>query len=267
MERSSRRIGGFKDHELFSELRIPPNAFFAIRCDGRSFRDLCESLRFAKPFDREFARSMVEASKAVFEGGFNPLIAYIQSDEASFVFDGENAFNRRLEKLVSIIPSLMSSKLALWLSQRRGFSGSVAFDARVVLLSREDVVDYLAWRQLEAWRNHVNSYAYYTLLAKGYSPKKASSTLRGLKAPQLHELVYREAGINLAKTPTWQRRGIVLRWEVYRKVGRDPVRNVEVEVERVRLVEDWQPPVFISQEGRSYLEKALEIRLAKNRRS
>ena len=48
-----------------------------------------------------------------------------------------------------------------------------------------------------------------------------------------------QKGINLAKTPVWQRRGVM----VYRKDG--------------RVVADWQPPLFSSAEGKGLLEQIL----------
>jgi len=253
-------LEGFKGHELLSEVRVPPGLFFVIRCDGRGFRELCDEAGFAKPFDESFARLMVNSARAVYEGGFNPLFTYIQSDEASFLFNGEHTFNRRVEKLVSIIPSLMSSRATVEIEHRLGRWVAVAFDARVVLLSRDLVVDYMAWRQREAWRNHVNSYAYYTLLSKGLTPREASARLRGLKAEGLHDLVFKELGINLAATPTWQRRGIALVWVREVVEGFNPVKGRREEALRVRLREVWDLPLFNSEEGRKLIESSMEAR-------
>jgi len=162
----------FKDHELFSQLKIPPGVFFVIRCDGRSFKEVCSKVGFKKPFDKAFAELMVSSSKAVFEGGLNPLFTFIHSDEASFLFN-----------------------------------------------------------------------------------------LKGLKAPQLHELVFKEAGVNLATTPPWQRRGIALIWEEEVKEGFDPVKGAKVKALRLQLKEDWSPPIFASSEGRGYIERSMEARL------
>ncbi|RLF11323.1 MAG: tRNA 5'-guanylyltransferase [Thermoprotei archaeon] len=251
----------FKDHELFSQLKIPPGVFFVIRCDGRSFKEVCSKVGFKKPFDKAFAELMVSSSKAVFEGGLNPLFTFIHSDEASFLFNGESTFKRRVEKLLSIVPSLMSSKASLGLHSIFNYNGPVSFDARVVLLDKAEIADYFAWRQMEAWRNHINSYAYYTLLSKGLTPREASLKLKGLKAPQLHELVFKEAGVNLATTPPWQRRGIALIWEEEVKEGFDPVKGAKVKALRLQLKEDWSPPIFASSEGRGYIERSMEARL------
>ena len=47
------------------------------------------------------------------------------------------------------------------------------------------------------------------------NPSLAMERLRGLSEPQIHELVFQK-GINLAKTPAWERRGVM----IYRKEGK-----------------------------------------------
>ncbi|RLF15349.1 MAG: tRNA 5'-guanylyltransferase [Thermoprotei archaeon] len=259
--RAERLAEKFKASEAYASLKVPRDIFFVVRCDGRSFKELCDRAGFAKPFDLSFAKIMVSSAKAVYEGGFNPLFAYIHSDEANFLFNGELSFNRRVEKLVSVIPSLMSSRAALELYKALGVELPLSFDARVVLLDRSRVVDYFVWRQMEAWRNHVNSYAYYVLLSKGVSPEEASRRLKGLKAPQLHELVFKEAGLNLASTPTWQRRGVALAWIKEIKEGYDPIKGGPVQAVRIKLREVWELPVFNSEEGRKLIEDSVKARL------
>jgi len=248
----------FKEHEAYAMLKIPPGIPFIVRCDGRNFRDLCDEVGFQKPYDEEFAKLMVGAAKSVFNSGFNPSLAYIQSDEVSYLFMRESAFNRRIEKLLSIIPSTMSSYFSIQMLKKFGKELSASFDARIVMLSKSDVIDYFIWRQMEAWRNHINSYAFYALIRKGFSRRSAAQQLAGLKSEQLHELVFKELGINLAKTPAWQRRGIVLRWKIVSRRGVNPLTGEVVEVKRRILVEDWRPPLFSSPEGRKYIVEALE---------
>jgi len=238
-------------------MRVPPTTPFIVRCDGRNFRSLCSRLGFKKPFDEDFAKIMVTAAKAVFNSGFNPTLAYIQSDEISYLFTREQIFSRRLEKILSIIPSVVSSRFTLELLRIKGEEEVVAFDARIVILSEKDVVDYFAWRQMEAWRNHINAYALYALVAKGLTTSQAAKKLLKLKSPELHDLVLRELNVNLAKTPAWQRRGIVLRWHVFQKRGVNPITGEAALTIRRKLVEDWQPPLFTTPEGRKYLEEAI----------
>ena len=61
-------------------------------------------------------------------------------------------------------------------------------------------------------------------------------TLRGLKESEIHELLF-ERGINLAKVPAWERRGIA----IYRKWE--------------EVIQLWDLPLFRSEEGRDFMEK------------
>jgi len=251
------KLRSFKIHEIYSTMRLPPTTPFIVRCDGRNFRSLCSRLGFKKPFDEDFAKIMVAAAKAVFNSGFNPTLAYIQSDEISYLFTKEQIFNRRLEKILSIIPSLISSRFTLELSKIKGVEEVAAFDARIVALAESDIVDYFAWRQMEAWRNHINAYALHALIKRGMTTSQAAKKLYKMKSPELHDLVMKELNVNLAKTPAWQRRGIVLRWRVVEKQGINPVTGEASLTIRRCLTEDWDPPLFTSPEGRKYLEEAI----------
>ena len=204
-----KKIINYKDHEIFSQLRIPADIPVVIRCDGRNFHRLSEELKLQKPFDKCFAESMVSAAKEVYREGFDPVLIYTFSDEMNFVFISELPFNRRLEKIISIIPSIISSKLALMLKSRLGYEKAISFDARAIPLAKENIVGYLQWRQSEAWRNCVNSYAYYALIQKGYTPRSAAKKLEGLKYHERHDLVFKLIGVNLNNVPAWQRRGVL----------------------------------------------------------
>ncbi|MDO5846468.1 MAG: tRNA 5'-guanylyltransferase, partial [Methanocorpusculum sp.] len=87
-----------------------------------------------------------------------------------------------------------------------GADEPLAFDARIVPIAENQLADYLAWRQAEAWRNHINGWCQKILTDDGLSASKAQKKLDGLNAAGLHELAFAH-GLNLADTPAWQRRG------------------------------------------------------------
>jgi tRNA(His) 5'-end guanylyltransferase len=62
--------------------------------------------------------------------------------------------------------------------------------------------------------------------------------LRGMKESEIHELVFQK-GTNLAKTPVWEKRGIL----VYRKDE--------------RIVQDWEPKLFREEDGQKLLRSIL----------
>ena len=77
------------------------------------------------------------------------------------------------------------------------------------------------------------------LVEEGLSTTLAMERLRGMKEHEIHELVYQK-GINLARTPAWERRGVMIR----RKGG--------------QVVQDWDLPLFSSTEGKALLAEIIK---------
>lgn len=239
-----------KEREIFSQLRVFPP--FAVRIDGRGFKRALELLELKKPYDERFAHAMADSVESFFrESGLNPLFAFTFSDEITLFFN-EIPYNNRIEKIDSIIPGFISSALTIQLNLKN----PVSFDSRVILLGKEDIYRYLLWRQAETWRNHVSSYGYYTLLKTGLTENEAASRLRNMKASAIHELVFSH-GINLAETPGWQRCGILIYRETYEKTGYDPVKKTEVKTQRTKIAQEWNTPIFKSEEGRKLVERLI----------
>ncbi len=59
-------------------------------------------------------------------------------------------------------------------------------------------------------------------------------------------------GLNLAKTPQWQRRGILVYKEPFLKKIREQC------VARRRVRENWKLPLFTSKQGTKLLKKIIE---------
>ncbi|VVB96529.1 tRNAHis guanylyltransferase [uncultured archaeon] len=237
-----------KEREIYTGIKVFPP--FAVRIDGRGFRRALDLLGLEKPYDERFARAMVDSIESFFrESGLNPVFAFTFSDEISFFFK-EIPYNNRIEKIDSIIPAFISSALAIHLKLEK----AVSFDSRVIPLGIEDIYRYLLWRQSETWRNHISSYAYYTLRGTGLSENEAALQLKNMKANSIHELVFRH-GINLAETPAWQRCGILVYREKQEKTGYDPLRKIEVKTQRAKIKQDWNPPIFKTEEGRKLISR------------
>jgi tRNA(His) guanylyltransferase len=219
-------IGKTSSWEIYSGLKVRGPA--VVRADGRGFHKILESR--TKPYDLNFARSMAGAAARLFgESGLTPVMAFTFSDEISILLS-ETPFSGRVEKLDSVIPSFLSGALSLDLQR------VVSMDARVIPLCPGEFVEYLGDRQDETWRNCVFSYGFYSLVAEGKSRAEAMGVLRGLKESEIHELLF-DRGINLAKTPAWERRGIA----IYRKGD--------------EVIQLWDLPLFRSEEGRKLIEK------------
>jgi tRNA(His) 5'-end guanylyltransferase len=253
LKRFSNKYKDWPKHEIFSKMCIPPETPFFLRLDGWKFKRLSEAIKTEKPFDLKFAKCLVSSGKTIFREGFNPALIYVASDEINILFLDAAPFRRRIEKVNSVPASLISSAFTLCLKTSFRKGRFAAFDSRIVIaLNDEKIIEYLTWRQMNAWRNHNNAYAYWILRKMEYAPSEISKKLKGLKTEELHQLMF-EHGINLAKTPQWQRRGILLYKQPFMRKVDDQV------VERWRITEKWDLPLFTSREGIKLIREILEL--------
>jgi len=237
--------------EVFSTLQVPPDTSFFVRLDGRRFQAVSEKLKVEKPFDKKFAKCLVKSGRAIYREGFSPSLIFVASDEVNVLFAYGAPFSRRVEKINSVLAGTVSSAFSLNALKLFGKPLTVAFDSRIIIIPEEKSVEYLTWRQRDAWRNHNNAYAYWLLRKLGHKPKDAGRTLKGLKTQELHELLFRQ-GVNLNKTPAWQRRGVLIHRHPYQK-------QLETRaVTRWQVVENWNLPVFSSTEGRTLFQQVIE---------
>jgi len=239
-----------ENREIFSGLTALPPVF--VRLDGRAFHRLADCLGLEKPFDAMFHKGMVSTCLAlVADSGLNPDFAYTFSDEISLYFT-KLPFSGRVEKIDSVAASYAASSFTLAL----GGTIPVAFDARVIPATPEYAIEYLANRQAEAWRNHINAYCQQALIAGGMDARKAAETLKGLQAKDLHEMMHTR-GVNLATTPAWQRRGTFIYKKITAKEGFNPITKETVIAERSSVVAESELPLFASPEGKEFLKKVL----------
>jgi len=235
-----------KEREIYSNIRaVPP---IAIRIDGRNFKKLLAN--FKKPYDKKFITAMADSTELLIRAsGLNPRFAYIFSDEINLFFL-KIPFQGRIEKLDSVVPSFLASALSLKLKT------TISFDSKVIPLSKQDIHKYLELRQAEAWRNHILSYGYYALLERGLSRRSAALNMKGMNSQEIHDMLF-DRGINLAETPAWQRRGILVCKEVYKKPGYDPKKSLRVIARRSKVIQDWDIPLFSTKEGEKLIDELL----------
>ncbi len=231
-----------QEREIFSALSIFPPIF--IRLDGRAFHRLSRELDLKKPFDPVFHDAMTAVSRQLLvESGLEPAFAYTFSDEISLYFT-TLPFSGRIEKLDSVTAAYAASALTI----RLGLETPLSFDARVIPATPEFAIEYLTWRQNEAWRNHINGYCQQALVEEGLSPRAAATRLQGVQAAEMHEMMFAR-GVNLAETPAWQRRGTLIYRETVKKEGYNPRTGEAVETTRKtpRVLGDL--PLFSTPEG------------------
>ena len=222
--------------EYFHGLTVLPGSWTVIRVDGRGFSRFTEQ-RFEKPFDSRFSDLMVTGAQALLTE-LCGRYAYTESDEISVLFDpGFDLFGRSVEKLVSISAGIATAAFT------HAAGEPAHFDSRLwVGVGISDVVDYFSWRQADAARCALNGWCYWTLRKAGQSAQQATTTLERASIADKNEPLFRH-GINFNEIPTWQRRGIGLWSEAYRRPGYDPVQQVDVTATRRRVTVDRELPM------------------------
>jgi len=111
-------------------------------------------------------------------------------------------------------------------------------------------------RQDEAWRNHLNAYGQQALIGEGLDGTVAAEQLKGVPAKDLHEMMHAR-GLNLAKTPAWQRRGVLVHKKEVQKEGYNPIANKHVTVTRNMITADRDLPLFSTPEGQIFLKNLI----------
>ena len=217
---------------------VPSEVYVVARLDGRGFTRLTkELLRLEVPFDQRFQEAMAGVVEHLMGVGIKALYGYAQSDEISLLFDpAERAFGGKLRKYLSILAGESSGHLSLALGR------VAAFDARLSLLpSAELVVDYFRWRQEDCRRNALSAYGYWEQRKRGVSGTEAAGRLEGLTIPDKIALVA-GFGIDFQALPAWQRLGVGVFWEPYKKEGQDPRTGKTVMASRRRLRREMSLP-------------------------
>jgi tRNA(His) guanylyltransferase len=239
-----------KNREIYSNLYCVPPVF--IRIDGRNFHSLAEEWKLERPFDLRFSEAMASVCKElVSSSGLSPDFAFSFSDEINLYFS-HLPFGGRVEKLDSVSASFGASALTIAISS----VVPVSFDSRIIQVTPDLAITYLIDRQAEAWRNHINAYCQATLLKEGVSREETARMLKGRTSRELHEMMF-SRGINLSRTPAWQRRGILVYKTGKMVEGYNPILSKVVRTVRSTVACERDLPVFSSPEGRSFLSSII----------
>jgi len=174
---------------------LPDNLPVIIRIDGKCFHTVFNN--YAKPFDNSFIEMMDDVATWTIAEIQNARMAYIQSDEISFLLYKKNLFaqpwfGNDLQKLVSVTAGIASS-----IATKYTFAKVASFDARAFILPLYEVPNYFIWRQKDWTRNSIQ------MLARSlYSQKE----LHKKSVDELHDMIH-SAGKNWNNLSTSLKRG------------------------------------------------------------
>lgn len=202
--------------EFETDSKLLRNTWIVVRVDGNGFSEFVKMHNFVKPIDQRGVDLMVACAEAVCLKFRDVRLAFGQSDEFSFVLPREcGLWSRREAKIVSSFSSFFAASFVfLW---PKFFSDPLkeipSFDARVVLFpSRQNLRDYLSWRQADTHINHLLNCCYWALVEKGkLSPADAQNKINGTTAAQKNELLF-GLGVNYNNEKIEFRKGTLLYW-------------------------------------------------------
>jgi len=227
--------------------RLPSNLPVIIRIDGRAFSKFTRGM--GKPFDLDFIGMMNEIAIGLCNDMQNCRLAYLQSDEISFLLyqriDSEPWFGNKVQKLCSIASSKASSIATRWVMENLSDKNPiVSFDARANIYPLKDVANYFIWRQKDWERNSL-----FMVASSYYSAKQ----LRNKNRSDQNEMIFQK-GDNWDKYPTMLKRGrCVVRESFIESVDNE---NFKGDIVRSRWVIDNEIPIFTK--DRVYIEGRLE---------
>ena len=153
-----------KKYENVSRYHLTRRTPVIIRVDGKAFHTLLAGTE--KPFDNNFITCIGSAAGFLSEKIQGFKLAYVQSDEASFLLtdydniDTQGWFDDNLSKIVSVSAAIMSTVFNLYcLRNRLQVNGFGIFDSRAFNIPKEDVANYFLWRASDWQRNSLSMYA------------------------------------------------------------------------------------------------------------
>lgn len=215
-----------KAYENCYRIYLPKRQAVIVRIDGKAFHSFTKG--FNRPYDALFASCMRETAKQLCENISGCVFGYTQSDEISLVLvdykniNTEPWFGNNLQKIVSISAS-MATHFFNEEFRREVFRESVNnknwgpdnetphmkalnsrfafFDARAFILPREEVANYIYWRQLDNVRNSIQ------LAGQAYFSHKQ---LQNKNCDQIQEMLWQEHEVNWSKYPTWFKNGVAI---------------------------------------------------------
>ncbi|CCE63580.1 hypothetical protein TPHA_0F00940 [Tetrapisispora phaffii CBS 4417] len=196
-----------------------PETYIVIRIDGKKFHEFSKYYDFVKPNDERALKLMNACAKnVVLTYRADMILAFGESDEYSFILKSDtNLFNRRSEKLSTLICSLYTSNyVALWPKFFPGVDLNAKhlpyFDSRcVVYPNLKTIKDYLSWRFVDTHINNLYNTAFWQLIQVcGLTAQESENKLAGTVSSEKQEILFTDCSINYNNEPDMFKKGSLI---------------------------------------------------------
>lgn len=224
--------------ENSNDPRIHPGMQVVVRIDGKNFSTLTRKTLKLDPFDEGMRDAMRGTLEFIMQQDFKCLFGYTHSDEMSILLDPyTTTFGGKIRKILSIMAAQASVHFSSLIKH------PCYFDARVIQMPTiEDVCDYFVWRNQDSERNCLNMWAYHLLLKDGLNPTQAQRVLDGKEYNFKQDVLWTH-GKNFNDLPSWQKRGIGMKWQKIDTSGWNPKEEVFIPIVKKKL-QTYQIPQF-----------------------
>ena len=245
-----------------------------IRLDGRSFHTFTRG--FKKPFDDILVSTMQDTMKYLCENIQGCVLGYTQSDEISVVLTDyaeittDAWFGNNLQKMCSVSASMATMAFTKYFvknikeCERMALIGNIVlfeddekyinvlkkaiekgamFDSRVFTIPKEEVCNYLIWRQQDATRNSIQSVGQANFSQKELHSKSCN---------KIQDMLMLQKGINWNDYSTTLKRGSCCIKTVIQDLSTE-VKGGESPISK--WVIDNDIPIFT--QDRNYVEKLI----------
>ncbi len=269
------------NYENISRYYLTRRTPVIIRIDGKAFHTFTRG--FKKPFDDILVKTMQETMKYLCENIQGCVLGYTQSDEISLVLTDyaelttDAWFGNNLQKMCSVSASMATMAFNKFFSDRvQDFmyaccddSGddvlpekqndydlaynvyfkklyTAMFDSRVFTIPKEEVCNYMLWRQQDSTRNSIQSVGQANFSAKDLHKKSTKD---------IQDMLMTQKGINWNDYSTTLKRGSCCIKIDDSLTEYDEVGNICGYTQRSKWVIDNEIPIF--SQDRNYVEKLI----------
>ena len=151
-----------KGYENVSKSKLIGRMPVIIRIDGKAFHTWTRQLDDSNPFSDTMHNAMTRTTFSLVSNIQNAVFGYTQSDEISILLNDwktlttDQWFGGGLQKIASVSASMATAYFNKIISDEVGCFSPAMFDARVFNITREEVVNYFIWRQIDATKNSIS---------------------------------------------------------------------------------------------------------------
>ena len=219
-------------YEQVPKYRLTRRTPVMIRIDGKAFHTFTKG--FNRPFDDVLGNAMRKTMEYLCNNIQGCIFGYTQSDEISLVLsdyrklNSDAWFDYEIQKMCSIAASMatmafnrfFTSECSVWFNETvewddiesfdehvknlfnaytKACEKGAMFDARVFSIPKEEVVNCIYWRQLDAARNSVQMVG-----QANFSHRE----LQNKSCKVIQEMLHEQKGINWNDYPTMWKRGV-----------------------------------------------------------